>query len=168
MKKFIIACLCVFLTSCSENSKRINVTGVQEVSYKKLNSLMKQNVSFLLYIGRPDCGDCMAFEPILKSYLKKHPKQGVYYLNIKAYRDAAKKKGASASEKSFYQNLGKKFQFDWTPTIDTIVNGKVGKQYQYLDEDYYETKDRAKQIAKQKEFVSQFKDFMKNYYNSKS
>ena len=168
MKKLLMFCLCLFLTACSAHqiAKQVNVTGVQEVSYTQLNSLMKKNVSFLLYIGRPDCGDCMAFEPILTAYLKKHPKQGVYYLNIKTYRDAAKKKGASQKEKDFYQNLGKRFSFDWTPTIDTITNGKVGKQYQYLDEAYYEIEDRAKQIKKQKEFVKKFERFMKNYYQS--
>jgi predicted bacteriocin transport accessory protein len=169
MKKILLALLCVFfMTSCSasnEKTTRLKLTGVKEISYKNLKAAMNKKVSFILYIGRPDCGDCMAFEPILKSYLKNHKNEGVYYLNIKAYRDAANKKNASSEEKSFYKNLSKTFKFDWTPTLEVITNGKIGKQYTYLDEDYYEIKDRAKQIKKQKKFVAEFKTFMKNYYS---
>ena len=60
---------------------------------------MKEDVSFMLYLGRPDCGDCQAFKPILEDYLNKHPNEGVYYLNIKAYRDASLKEDATKEEK---------------------------------------------------------------------
>lgn len=169
MKKLLIALLCIFLVGCSsttnEKTTRLKLTGVKEISYKDLKANMNKDVSFILYIGRPDCGDCMAFEPILKDYLKDHKDQGVYYLNIKAYRDASRKKNATNEEKNFYKNLSKTFKFDWTPTLEVITNGKIGKQYTYLDEDYYEIKDRAKQIKKQKAFVSEFKSFMKDYYS---
>lgn len=170
MKKMIAIIMCLVLCACASANtsvkvKRSNVTGVQEVSYKKLNKLMNNHSQFILYIGRPDCGDCQAFDPILRDYLKKHKKQGVYYLNIKSYRDAAMKKSASKAEKVFYKNLRKNFNFDWTPTLEVITDGKVGKKYTYLDMDYYNITDRAKQIKKQKEFVQKFKKFMADYYN---
>lgn len=172
MKKLVILCLSLLLCACAVNKpantahrvKRDPVVGIQSVSYKKLQKLMKSDREFILYIGRPDCGDCQEFRPILESYLKKHKDEGVYYLNIKAYRDASLKKNASKSEKMFYENLRKNFHFDWTPTLEVISAGKIGRKYTYLDMDYYNITDRAKQIKKQKEFVKKFKDFMADYY----
>ncbi len=167
MKKLLkIGVCCLLLIGCATQTTtpKADITGINEISYKKLQSLMKKNISFILYIGRPDCGDCQEFHPILEAYLKAHKNTGVYYLNIKAYRDAAKKKTATTEEKTFFKNLYKTFDFDWTPTLEVISHGKITKKYKYLDEAYYEITDRQKQIAKRKEFVASFKTFMNHYY----
>jgi predicted bacteriocin transport accessory protein len=165
MKKSFILIICfLLLLGCTSSTKKEKVTGIKEIQYKALKKKMSQNVEFILYIGRPDCGDCMAFKPILEEYLAKNKNAGLYYLNTKAYRDAAKKKDGTKEEKDFYDNLYKTFEIDWTPTLEVISNGKIVKQYKYLDEAYYEIKDRAKQIEKQKEFVKKFKTFMDDYF----
>ena len=105
MKKLLILCLTLILLGCSTSSvKKKSVKGIKEIQYTELKKLMKEDVSFMLYLGRPDCGDCQAFKPILEDYLNKHPNEGVYYLNIKAYRDASLKKDATKEEKEFYKN----------------------------------------------------------------
>ena len=165
MKKISIIIICfLFLLGCSVSAKKEKITGLQEIQYQALKKKMSQNVEFMLCIGRPDCGDCMAFKPILENYLAKHKNAGLYYLNTKAFRDAAKKKDATKEEKDFYDQLYKTFKIDWTPTLEVISNGKITKQYKYLDEAYYEIKDREKQIQKQKEFVKKFKAFMDDYF----
>lgn len=165
MKKILIFCLSLMLLGCSTSSvKKKSVKGIKEIQYSELKKVMNENVSFMLYIGRPDCGDCQAFKPILEDYLDKHPKYGVYYLNIKSFRDASLKKDATKKEKTFYKNLYKTFDFDWTPTLEVISKGKVEKKYQYLDEDYYTIKDRSKQIKKRDEFINEFKIFMNDYF----
>ena len=99
MKKLLILCLTLILLGCSTSSvKKKSVKGIKEIQYTELKKLMKEDVSFMLYLGRPDCGDCQAFKPILEDYLNKHPNEGVYYLNIKAYRDASLKKDATKEE----------------------------------------------------------------------
>jgi len=164
MKKIILSTLILFLLiGCRTSTKRLNPTGIEEISYKELTEYMNDQVEFMLYIGRPDCGDCMAFYPQLEDYLKAHD-AGVYYLNIKAYRDAANADDASQEEKNFYENLKKTFKYNWTPTMEIITNGKIGKQYQYLDEDYYEIEDRAKQIERREEFKKEFKEYMNAYF----
>lgn len=165
MKKILIICLSLMLFGCSTSSvKKKSVKGIKEVQYSELKKVMNENVSFMLYIGRPDCGDCQAFKPILEEYLDKHPQYGVYYLNIKSFRDASMKKDATKKEKTFYKNLYKTFDFDWTPTLEVISKGKIQKKYQYLDENYYTIKDRPQQIKKRNEFIKEFKTFMNDYF----
>ena len=165
MKKLLILSLSFMHIGCSTSSvKKKSVKGIKEIQYAKLKKVMEEDVSFILYLGRPDCGDCQAFKPILEDYLNNHPNEGVYYLNIKAYRDASLKEDATKEEKEFYKNLYKTFDFNWTPTLEVISQGQVQKKYQYLDEDYYSIKDRSKQIKKKKEFIKEFKVFMNDYF----
>ena len=87
MKKLLILCLSFMLLGCSTSSvKKKSVKGIKKIQYAELKKVMEEDVSFILYLGRPDCGDCQAFEPILEDYLNNHPNEGVYYLNIKAYK----------------------------------------------------------------------------------
>ena len=133
MKKLLILCLSFMLLGCSTSSvKKKSVKGIKEIQYAELKKVMEEDVSFILYLGRPDCGDCQAFEPILEDYLNNHPNEGVYYLNIKAYRDASLKEDATKEEKEFYKNLYKTFDFNWTPTLEVISQGQVQKKISIL------------------------------------
>jgi len=168
MKKTVLAVVCALLCACAapqDNVKRLEITGINEIEYTKLQSVMEEDVSFILYIGRTDCGDCQEFYPILEDYLEEHEGEGVYYLNIKSFRDAAKADDATEEEVAFYDNLSSTFRFNWVPTLEVISSGNVGKQYQYLDEDYYEIEDRAAQKERRAEFLEDFEDFMEDYYN---
>ena len=148
MKKLLILCLTLILLGCSTSSvKKKSVKGIKEIQYTELKKLMKEDVSFMLYLGRPDCGDCQAFKPILEDYL-----------------NASLKEDATKEEKEFYKNLYKTFDFNWTPTLEVISKGSVQRKYQYLDEDYYAIKDRSQQIKKKKEFIKEFKVFMNHYF----
>ncbi len=165
MKKLLTILLCILLVGCSTTKiERINIEGFQEISYTKLNQLMKEDKQFLLYIGRDDCGDCQQFKPLLVDYIENHEGTGIYYLNIKTFRDNAKKDNATNEEKEFYENLSKTFKFNWTPTLEMVTKGKIGKQYQYLDEDYYTIKDREQQIKRRKEFEQEFVEYMDDYF----
>lgn len=118
----------------------------------------------MLYIGRPDCGDCQEFYPVLEKYVTSHKGTGLYYLNVKAFRDRANQKDATQEEKDFYKNLYQELDFDWTPTIHVVSNGRFIKTYQYLDEDYFKIKDREKQLQRKQEFLDEFQSFMDDYF----
>lgn len=168
MKKIAILLITTLLIfGCTHKVKREEIKGLRETDYQTLSQLMKENKEFMLYIGRPDCGDCQQFEPLLQEYLKKHQNAGLYYLNIKAYRDKAMSKQASEEEKKFYTDLRKTFSIKWTPSIEIISKGHIKKTYQYLNEDYYLIKDRDKQIQKRKEFEKSFENFMNDYFENK-
>ena len=167
MKK-ILALLFVFslLWGC-QNKKQVEtlqIEGVQTITYEELVKNLDSNVRFLLYIGRPDCGDCQEFKPILDEYIKNHPGTGIYYLNIKEFRDASRKEDASQEEKDFYKNLYQELHFDWTPTIHEVSHGDFIHTYQYLDEDYFKIEDRHQQKQRRQEFLDEFKEFMDAYY----
>ena len=62
-------------------------------------------------------------------------------------------------------NQFKKLEFNWTPTIQVRVNGKIEKSYQYLDDAYFKIEDRQQQLVKKQEFIDQFYTFMDAYYS---
>ena len=167
MKKIIVLVLSIFiLVGCTSTTKTetLQIDGIKEINYEELIKSLNSDVKFIIYIGRPDCGDCQTFYPILEEYIQDHTGSGIYYLNIKEFRDRAKADDASQEEKDFYDNLYDELHFDWTPTIHVISNGKFIKTYQYLDEEYFEIKDRDEQKKKQQEFLDAFEVFMDDYF----
>ncbi len=171
MKKGLCLLLMMFVLlgcSSSNQTKKIEINGIQSINYEKLTQNLNSDVKFILYIGRPDCGDCQEFYPILEEYVQENPRTGIYYLNIKDFRDKAKAKDATQEEKDFYDNLYKELHFDWTPSIHIIENGKFLKTYQFLDEDYFEIKDREKQKEKKQEFIHEFYKFMDEYFKEEN
>ena len=102
MKKILCLFLCfVSLLGCSQNSEKLQLKGIVEINYQELTQNLNSNVTFLLYIGRPDCGDCQTFYPILEDYINSHENTGIYYLNIKDFRDKAKEKMQRKKKKIF-------------------------------------------------------------------
>lgn len=163
-KRLLILLIISLLFGCKINTSYLNVVGIKEVNYEEISELMNNDVSFILYIGRDDCGDCIEFYPILEEYIDNHDDTGIYYLNIREIRDNARKEDASEEEKAFFDEIYETFEIEWTPTIEWIRNGKIYKKYQYLDEDYIKIKDREEQKLKRQEFLDQFEEFMEEYY----
>ena len=83
----------------------LQLLGLHEITYDELENKLSSDDTFVLYIGRPDCGDCKEFHPILTSYLEENKGTYLYYLNIQAFRDAAMQEGASEKEIDFYKNI---------------------------------------------------------------
>lgn len=166
MKKIFLFLLLLFvLLGCqSQPNEKLKIKGIQSIQYEELIQNLNKNVTFMIYIGRPDCGDCQQFYPVLEEYIQSHPNSGIFYLNIKAFRDQAKKEDATKEEKDFYENLYQELHFDWTPTIHIVSNGRFIKTYQYLDEDYFQIKDRNEQKQKRQEFLDEFQKFMDDYF----
>lgn len=166
-KAILLSFVFILLFGCAytkkEEASKDRVTTIEEIDYDSLVEKLGQNEDFILYIGRPDCGDCKEFYPYLEAYVKQ-TNQGIYYLNIQNFRDNAKKEDASEQEKTFYENLQKNLDFDWTPTLVRYVNGKVKAKYTFLDLDYYKIEDEEKQKEKYQEFLDEFYTWMKDNY----
>ena len=140
MKKIIVMILSLFLLCGCKNtqSKTIQIDGIQPIKYEELIESLNSDVKFILYIGRDDCKDCQEFYPILEDYISSHEYTGIYYLNIKEYRDASRKEDATLEEKEFFKNIYKELHFDWTPTIHVVDQGRFVDTYQYLDETFFD------------------------------
>ena len=166
-KAILLSFVFILLFGCAytkkEEASKDRVTTIEEIDYDSLVEKLGQNDDFLLYIGRPDCGECKEFYPYLETYVDQ-TNQGIYYLNIQNFRDNAKKEDASEQEKTFYENLQKNLNFDWTPTLVRYVNGKVKAKYTFLDLDYYKIEDGEKQKEKYQEFLDEFYTWMKDNY----
>lgn len=171
MKKFLfILSLCLFVAGCSsiKAPEKLEVTkdrveGIVDIDYDTLMEKLNSDVDFLLYIGRPDCQDCREFEPVLKAYLEQHPDQGIYYLNIKTFRDAANQEGASEEQKNFYLHLREELDFSWTPILKQFQSGKTVSQFQYLDEEYYQL-SLEQRPSRLQEFNEQFIQWFEEVY----
>jgi hypothetical protein len=165
MKKIMSLLLVLtLLLGCGQPAKKIEIQGIQEISYEELTQNLNSNVKFILYIGRPDCGDCIEFYPILQEYIETHDNTGIYYFNIKSFRDQAQSENATQQEKDFYKNLYEELHVSWTPMIHVISHGRFVKTYQYLDEDYIKIKDRDEQIQRREAFLKEFEEFMNAYF----
>lgn len=125
--------------------------------------MMDSEESFLLYIGRDDCLDCINFHPILEAFLQDNEGTYIYYLNILEYRNNAVSETASSTEIEFYENLQETFEFDWVPTIKMMSNGKVVDHYQYLDSDYYKL-DEEQQVVELERQLEYFHEWMLQWY----
>ena len=92
-------------------------------------------------------------------------KKGVYlyYFNIKEYRDQANSQEATKKEKSRYNQMRKKLDFSWTPTLKLVINGKFVDQYTFLDEDYYSLPSK-KQKEKKQDYIDKLSSWLDQIY----
>lgn len=166
MKKILTVFICVLLLcGCQQKHvTKLEIQGIKPIGYHELQEYLDSSVSFVLYIGRDDCRDCQEFRPILEKYINEHDHNGVYYLDLKEYRNRANQTDVSEDEKAFYNHLNERFKLKWIPTVHKITNGQIVKTYEYLNEDYYKIKEKDKQIRKKKEFIDKFYKFMDEVY----
>ncbi|MBF2588339.1 thioredoxin family protein [Listeria marthii] len=140
MKKILLllALITVVLTlgACGDNKKETeekanqtekeSSTFLNTISTKDFKQKMADKTTGFVYVGRPTCEDCQAFQPILKKELEKRkPDQKMAYYNTD-----------KASEKSRDDmiSLLKEMDIDSVPTMVYLKDGKVVSTYAATDE----------------------------------
>ncbi|MBM5693719.1 thioredoxin [Listeria seeligeri] len=140
MKKmmFFLAIITVVLTlsACGDNKKEAedkaantekeSSTFLQTISTNTFKQKMKEKYTGVIYVGRPTCEDCQAFQPILKKELEtRQLEQPMAYYNTD-----------KASEKSRDEMVAflKKMDIDSVPTMVYLKDGKVTSTYEATDE----------------------------------
>lgn len=111
--------------------------GLVTINYNELEKKIEKGLDFFLYIGREDCRDCVKFNPILTRCLEEEKGQGMYYLDIKKYRDLANGENANVADVDFYDAIKKKYDIKWVPSLYHFRNGMIIAKYEFLDEAYY-------------------------------
>ena len=166
MISFLIGILsgCSHTTSTHTIQKDLSKDQIIEINYDDVLKKINQKEDFVLYIGRPDCGDCREFEPILNSYLEENEGTYLYYFNIKEIRDASRKEDATKEEKELYENISKELGIKWTPVLKLVNKGETISEYTYLSEEYYEIKGSKKKEQAKEKYIDDFKDWMSNIY----
>ncbi|MGG3279568.1 thioredoxin family protein [Paenibacillus solani] len=92
--------------------------------YHHLNSLTISNFEnkvsdkedFIVYIGRPDCGDCQLFEPQFIKLINNHKFEDIWYLNVKKFREENPEK---------WNYFKEQYEFSQTPAIIHFSNGSI-------------------------------------------
>ncbi|MBC2201239.1 thioredoxin family protein [Listeria welshimeri] len=140
MKKILllIAIITTVLTlgACGEDKKELeekanqtekeSATFLNTISTKDFKQQMADKTTGFVYVGRPTCEDCQAFQPILKKELKERKlNQNMNYYNTD-----------KASEKSRDDMIAllKKMDIDSVPTMVYLKDGKVASTYAATDE----------------------------------
>ncbi|WP_207579168.1 thioredoxin family protein [Listeria marthii] len=140
MKKILLllALITVVLTlgACGDNKKETeekanqtekeSSTFLNTISTKDFKQKMADKTTRFVYVGRPTCEDCQAFQPILKKELeKRQPNQKMAYYNTD-----------KASEKSRDDMIAllKEMDIDSVPTMVYLKDGKVVSTYAATDE----------------------------------
>ncbi|MDT0000228.1 thioredoxin family protein [Listeria cossartiae subsp. cayugensis] len=140
MKKILLllALIIVVLTlgACGDNKKETeekasqtekeSSTFLNTISTKDFKQKMADKTTGFVYVGRPTCEDCQAFQPILKKELeKRQPDQKMAYYNTD-----------KASEKSRDDMIAllKEMDIDSVPTMVYLKDGKVVSTYAATDE----------------------------------
>lgn len=150
---FILAPLSIVTLLTLTNSKEKKQEAITEVSYDEVQTMLKDEMTFILYIGREDCSTCQLFDPELKQYLEENPDAKIYYFSTKSFRDASKE---NETAKETYERIRTEFQFQWTPTLHLIEKGQFSSTFQFLNDAYYSTEDAVK---KQEIFDTAVNDF---------
>ncbi|MBC2122569.1 thioredoxin family protein [Listeria marthii] len=140
MKKILLllALITVVLTlgACGDSKKETeekanqtekeSSTFLNTISTKDFKQKMADKTTGFVYVGRPTCEDCQAFQPILKKELeKRQPDQKMAYFNTD-----------KASEKSRDDMIAllKEMDIDSVPTMVYLKDGKVVSTYAATDE----------------------------------
>ncbi|WP_239254519.1 thioredoxin family protein [Listeria ilorinensis] len=140
MKKIIgmILCVClgVLLTACSGQTSKQSDDAASETSQAAkafLNTIgtadfkqkMADKETGFVYVGRPSCEDCQAFQPILQKELTE---QG--YSGKLAYYNTDK---ASEKNRDEMVDLLEGMSIDSVPTMVYLKDGKVVSTYAATD-----------------------------------
>ncbi|MGX7418130.1 thioredoxin family protein [Carnobacterium gallinarum] len=99
--------------------------GIENVNAQKIVTLFDEKKDGLVYIGRPTCDKCQAFQPLLENALATN-KQNILYYNT----DDGKK----ADVKTF-EDVIAKTEITSVPAVLVIKNGQVTQRLDnYKDE----------------------------------
>ena len=80
---------------------------LNSVTIDTFNEKVKNKERIIVYVGRPDCSDCNAFEPKFIVYLNTIKSKDVIYLNVASIR----------LDKNKWENFTNDFGINYTPTI---------------------------------------------------
>lgn len=133
--------------------------GLVDIDYSELEQKIEKQVDFFLYIGREDCRDCVKFNPILTKCIEEKKGQGMYYLDIKKYRDLANNENAQKEDVDFYDEMKKKYDIKWVPSLYHFRNGMIIAKYEFLDEAYYKLSQEL-QEKEERYYIEELYDWM--------
>ena len=114
MKKLLLVILLIFISGCGA------LKTYDEVSYKKLNSMLDKKENFILFIGSSTCSACSSYKITLNKVVKKYGVD-IKYIDLSMLSD--KEKG----------DVNAKFPISGTPATIFIEKGIEKDTYNRID-----------------------------------
>jgi|GEM_PF-2305503 len=93
------------------------------LSIEEFNNRVDSGEELLVYIGRPTCPDCTAFEPLFEELIEEYELQNkLYYVNVKWLRagDGDSEKGVAEMTEQ-----REKYGFNQVPALIRFVDGEI-------------------------------------------
>ena len=96
---------------------------LDSLTVKSFENAVQSGNSFVAFIGRPDCGDCIYFEPTLKYLSSKYDLSNkIMYVNVKRYREENQER---------WESFKSKYGFTQTPSFLYFENGKCVSEIEW-------------------------------------
>lgn len=105
LKKLTIFIVMFIICGCSS-------TSIKEIKYDEFNNLVKENKTFILYIGSESCANCTEFSPKFESVIEENNISDTYYMDLDELSGEDKK------------SFNKVVNITGTPTVVFITNGE--------------------------------------------
>lgn len=126
---FMVIIFLVYYMQGGENNYKkgeVNISKyVDSMSRYNFDKRVKNNVEFIVYIGRNDCSDCNEFDPIFTKFLlENNLTDRLYYLDVKNL----------AKEKNRWEEFKQKYDISSTPTIAHYKDGKIYRKADWSPE----------------------------------
>ncbi len=107
---------------------------LNSITIRNFEDAIKQGEKLVVYIGRPDCSDCIFFEPILRQVVNEYNLfNEIQYLDVKSFREN--------NSQETWEIFKKKYGFTQTPACIIYENGTYVTQVEW-DTSYGLTKQR--------------------------
>ena len=87
---------------------------IEEVSYTKLQEIIKRKEKSIILIGRDNCSHCVSYKPTIEDVAKMYEIK-VYYINTNTIERSSQE----------YKDLWDFFDCDGTPTTAIVSNGEL-------------------------------------------
>ena len=118
MKKILV--IMIFMVSLLVSGCGNKLTTFEQVNYDKIESMVENKESFVLFIGSTECPHCDLYKETLNEVIKKYQVK-IYYIDIY---------GLSAEEGSKLKAIA---NYTGTPTTVFIENGEETSMYDRID-----------------------------------
>ena len=102
------------LCGCSKSS-------VEEINFNVLNNLIKENKTFILYVGSDTCISCKEFSPKFESVINDNDVSNAYYIDLDNLSD---------DDKSSFNKI---INITGTPTVVFITDGEEESTYNRIN-----------------------------------
>ena len=98
---------------------------LDSMTVKSFERSVKNGDRVAVFIGRPDCGDCIYFEPTLEYLSNNYDiEDKIKYVNVKEYREEDAKR---------WENFKERYSFTQTPSFLLFENGKYVSGIEWSD-----------------------------------